>query len=61
QVFYWKNINATSLQTDLLLLPALFIGFFAGLKIVAKIKDDGYRKVILVLTLAGAVVIFLKR
>jgi uncharacterized protein len=61
QVFYWKNITAASLQTDLLLLPALFIGFFAGIKIVAKIKDDGYRKVVLVLTLAGAIVIFLKR
>jgi len=61
QVIYWKNINGTSLLTDLWLLPALVIGFFAGLKIVAKIKDDGYRKVILVLTLAGAIVIFMKR
>jgi uncharacterized membrane protein YfcA len=61
QVFYWKNITATSLQTDLLLLPALALGFWAGLKIVAKIKDDSYRKVVIVLTLIGAVVIFLKR
>ena len=61
QVIYWKNINAASLLTDAWLIPALLIGFFAGLKIVAKIKDDGYRKVILVLTLAGAIVIFLKR
>jgi uncharacterized protein len=61
QIFYWKNITATSLQINLLLLPALAIGFFAGLKIVAKIKDEGYRKVILALTLGGAIVIFLKR
>ena len=61
QIIYWKNINIASLQMDVCLLPALLIGFFAGLKIVAKIKDDGYRKVILVLTLAGAIVIFLKR
>jgi uncharacterized membrane protein YfcA len=61
QVFYWKNITATSLQTDLLLLPALALGFWAGLKIVAKIKEDNYRKVVIVLTLIGAVVIFLKR
>lgn len=60
QVFYWKNITTTSLQIDLVLLPALLLGFWAGLKLVAKIKDDGYRKVILVLTLAGAIVIFLK-
>jgi uncharacterized protein len=61
QIFYWKNINSASLQMDLLLLPALLIGFFAGLKIVAQIKDEGYRKVILALTFAGAIVIFLKR
>src|SRR6187549_2163691 len=39
QVFYWKNINATSLQTDLLLLPALVLGFWAGIKIVTRIRD----------------------
>lgn len=61
QVLYWKNITAASLQTDLLLLPALALGFWAGLKIVARIKDDNYRKVVIVLTLIGAVVIFLKR
>ena len=61
QVFYWKNITSTSLQTDLVLLPALALGFWAGLKIVAKIKDDSYRKIVIVLTLIGALFIFLKR
>jgi uncharacterized protein len=61
QVLYWKNITAASLQTDLLLLPALALGFWAGLKIVSRIKDDNYRKVVIVLTLIGAVVVFLKR
>jgi len=61
QVLYWKNINIVSLQTDLFLLPALVAGFWAGLKIVSKIKDDSYRKVVIVLTLLGAIVIFLKR
>ena len=60
QVFYWKNITITSLQTDVWLLPALALGFFIGLKIVKRIKDDHYRKVVIVLTLIGAVVIFLK-
>jgi len=61
QVFYWKNITAVSLQTDLVLLPALVLGFWAGVKIVAKIRDDSYRKVVIVLTLLGAIVIFFKR
>lgn len=60
QVFYWKNINTTSLVTDLWLLPALVLGFATGLKTVSLIKDDGYRKVVLVLTLAGAAGIFFK-
>jgi uncharacterized protein len=60
QVFYWKNITPSSLQIDLLLLPALALGFFIGLKIVKRIKDHHYRKVVILLTLIGAVVIFLK-
>lgn len=61
QVLYWKNITASSLQTDLLLLPALALGFVIGLKIVKRIKDDHYRKLVIVLTLFGAFVIFLKK
>ena len=61
QVLYWKNINATSLLTDLYLLPALAFGFWAGLKIVTRIKDDNYRKAVIVLTLIGSIAIFLKR
>ncbi len=60
QVFYWENITSSSLQTDLVLLPALAIGFWLGLKIVHRIKDDQYRKVVIILTLIGAVFIFLK-
>ena len=61
QAVYWKNINAISLQTDLLLLPALAVGFWAGIKLVNRIKDEHYGKVVIVLTLIGAVTIFLKR
>ena len=61
QVFYWKNITLATLQTDLLLAPALLLGFWAGLKIVATLKDDRYRRVVIVLTVLGAMVIFFKR
>jgi len=61
QVFFWKNIDGGSLATDLFLVPALVAGFWAGIRIVAKIHDDNYRKVVLVLTLLGAIVIFLRR
>ncbi|HTL07079.1 MAG TPA: sulfite exporter TauE/SafE family protein [Chitinophagaceae bacterium] len=61
QIFYWKNITPSTLTTDLLLLPALALGFFAGLRIVSVIKDDSYRKLVIVLTLIGAGFIFLRR
>lgn len=61
QIFYWKNITTSTLYIDLLLLPALIIGFVLGLKIVSKIKDDNYRKIVIALTLVGAIVIFFKR
>ena len=61
QIIYWKNITASSLLTDLVLLPFLALGFWAGIKIVAAIKDDRYRQIVIVLTLIGAVFIFMKR
>ncbi|GAC1589529.1 MAG: sulfite exporter TauE/SafE family protein [Chitinophagaceae bacterium] len=61
QFFYWKNITPVTLTTDFLLLPALAAGFWAGIKIVAMVKDDSYRKLVIVLTLIGAVFIFLRR
>ncbi|RYZ45400.1 MAG: sulfite exporter TauE/SafE family protein, partial [Chitinophagaceae bacterium] len=60
QVIYWKNITADTLLVDLQLLPALLLGFFAGIKIVAKIKDAAYRKIVIVLTLVGALVILFR-
>jgi len=60
QVLYWKNISEPTLLTDLVLLPALIVGFWAGVKIVSRIRDDSYRKFVIVLTLIGAVFIFLK-
>ena len=60
QVFYWKNIGRESLLTDLLLAPSLALGFLAGIKIVARIKDDSYRKIVILLTFIGALFIFLR-
>lgn len=61
QVLVWKNITAASLKVDLFLLPALLLGFFLGVRIVAKLADDRFRKVVIVLTLIGSFFIFFKR
>jgi uncharacterized membrane protein YfcA len=60
QIFYWKNITAYSLRTDAVLLPALAAGFLCGLWTVKRIRDESYRKAVIVLTLIGALTIFLK-
>ena len=61
QVIYWKNITAHTLKTDLILLPAVAIGFMLGVMIVKRIHEEQYRKVVIILTLIGAAVIFFKR
>jgi uncharacterized membrane protein YfcA len=61
QVIYWKNITAASLRIDLFLIPPLIAGFFAGLVIVAKINEKSFRRVVFVLTIIGAGIIFFKR
>lgn len=61
QVFYWKNINSHTLLTDLFLLPALVLGFVLGIRVVDQLKDNSYRKVVMLLTLFGSVLMLLKR
>jgi uncharacterized protein len=60
QAIYWNNITLDTLKINLVLLPALFLGFLLGIRIVAKIRDDNYRKVVFALTVLGAVFIFFK-
>lgn len=61
QVLFWKNINLQSLKIDAVLIPMLAFGFWAGIKLVGRIKDEQYRKLVIVLTLAGAVVMLVRR
>mgnify|MGYP003335858333 CR=1 FL=1 len=60
QIFYWNNINISTIKVDMVLIPALAAGFWAGLKIVRKINDAQFRKVIIVLTLIGSFLMLLR-
>ena len=59
-IWSWKTINTTSIGIDIVLLPALFIGLFAGVKLVKVINQQQFRLLIMVLTALGAVLIFFK-
>ena len=59
-VFSWETMNWETLKFNLILFPVIFIGFVVGVKGISYVKDDQYRKLILVLTAAGAILILLK-
>lgn len=60
QVVFWNNITTKTLTLDLLVLPGLFIGFYLGLKLVGKVNDAHFRKLIMVITFLGALLILFK-
>lgn len=61
QIFYWNNINVESIKIDLLVLPFLAGGFWVGIRIIGKIKDGQYRKLVILLTLIGSIIMLVKR
>jgi uncharacterized membrane protein YfcA len=59
-IWVWGTITAETLIINLKLLPGVIIGIFVGIRLVKIIKEAFYRKLILILTAAGAVLILLK-
>ncbi|QIA09811.1 sulfite exporter TauE/SafE family protein [Draconibacterium halophilum] len=53
-IFVWKTINWDTLTLDLMLLPAIAIGAFAGIKLVQKISDKLYRTALIIVTALSA-------
>ena len=56
-IFVWNTISEDTLLLNLKLLPGILIGFFVGIKIIMLIKEAFFRKMILVLTALGALLI----
>ncbi|WP_282143853.1 sulfite exporter TauE/SafE family protein [Cellulophaga baltica] len=59
-IFVWKTITTDTLLINLKLAPGIIIGLFIGVRLVKIIKDDFYRKMILILTALGALLILFK-
>tara|TARA_R110002074_G_scaffold197610_13_gene364989 strand:+ start:5097 stop:5840 length:744 start_codon:yes stop_codon:yes gene_type:complete len=53
----WETISLESLSLNLMLIPGIMLGFFIGVKFIKLIKEAFFRKMILVLTAVGAVLI----
>jgi len=56
-IYVWKTVTMNTLFINLKLVPAIMLGVFAGIRLVSYIKEGFYRKMILILTAVGAVLI----
>lgn len=56
-IFVWGTITPESLKINLALVPGILIGLFLGIRMVKIIKEGFYRKMILVLTAVGALLL----
>ena len=59
-IWSWKTIHPQSLYIDLVLLPALLLGLWAGIALVKVVKQQQFRLIIMVLTALGALLIFFR-
>ena len=59
-ILVWETITLDTIVLNVKLIPGILLGLYLGIKVVKTIKDDFYRKMILLLTAAGALLILLK-
>lgn len=58
--FVWKTVSKDSLALNLVLFPAVAIGFFVGAKLVKKISNANYRRFIIAVTAIGGLIMLFR-
>jgi hypothetical protein len=58
--YVWETIRMESLLINLKLAPAVLVGLFIGVRLVKLLREGFYRKMILMLTALGAVLILFR-
>lgn len=56
-IFSWGTVTQDTVHLGLYLLPGVLAGFYVGVKTVKLIKNDLYRKLVLIVTAIGAFMI----
>ncbi len=56
-ILVWRTIDTATLSLNLVLLPAVGLGFLLGLRLVSAIREEHYRLLILLLTGLGALLL----
>jgi len=59
-IFVWKTVTPESLLLNLFLIPGILIGFFTGVTLVKLLNNEVYRKFIIIVTAAGALLILFR-
>jgi len=59
-IWSWETMTWNSFRLSLSLVPFVLIGLVLGIWLVKKIKNDSYRKLILLFTALGGVAILLQ-
>jgi len=59
-IYWWETINWETIRVDLYLVPTLVLGLLIGVRLIKLIKDTFYRKMILILTAIGALIILVR-
>jgi uncharacterized membrane protein YfcA len=58
-IFVWQTITWDTLKIDLWLLPVVVIGLVLGVRLVSRLQEVRYRKIVIALTAIGAILILL--
>ena len=58
--FAWKTLDVNVVLTDLLLLPAIFVGAVAGIRLVRIMGEKFYRLLVVMMTLASAIFLLIR-
>jgi len=58
--FVWKTVTKESLALNLILVPAVIIGFFLGARLVKLISNVNYRRFIIIVTAIGGVIMLFR-
>lgn len=59
-IWAWETVSIETFAVNIRLIPIVVIGFIVGVRTVELIKEKSYRRMILILTAIGAIMIFLK-
>lgn len=57
-IWSWKTITTSTIYIDILLLAPLLLGLYVGVVLVKKIQQEQFRRLIMILTTIGAILIF---